>query len=701
MARALRHGEWYLISEQKFRRRAAVQETAQMFRGLPFLVLSDRITGQHMRLVPRAERIWRAMDGTKTVHQIWQEIATGQTQSEIFEWVMSLVSAGLLLSDHEMDPKHLTDRSLRKRNQILESKAAGPLAIKVSLFDPSPLIRAIAPLTRLIFTKLGAAAITVLILSALITAWINWPVLTGSIDRNLVSQSGLISLALAYPMLKILHELAHGLVVHKYGGEVRDFGVMFLVFFPVPYVDASESNAFADKRARMLVAAAGVLAELTVASLSLFLWLNMEPGIERAILFNFMVIGSISTILFNGNPLLKFDSYFVLADWLEIPNLAAKSGEYVQDLFLSKLLGLRREISPPQDEARILLVYGVLSLIYRWVVTLSIILIVWQLFFVFGLLLAVWSFVMSFVMPLQKMLKKANRMARAQNRLAVASWRSLVAILVVFGLFGIVKFPFSARGEGQVTITSAAKITSQSSGQVVEILQPTGSFLRQGQDLLRLSNPDQSARQTALEIALQDVTERLQSGGLGVIARQAALRELALIQADLDKVTALNKAMILTAPQSGRLEWRQGRDPLEGVFVFRGDELGAIVAAGQIEMVLAFPAAYAGLIQDQKVEILLPDGMTFAAPIARARVIDQGQQAPAMILASGGGTVPEMAGQAGLALNASLVVWLQSDLDLSAKLGMRVQGRIDLPPATLWDQAMFHLRRLFLRAKRV
>lgn len=699
MARALRHAEWYLISEQKFRRRAAVQETAQMFRGLPFLVLSDRITGQHMRLVPRAERIWRAMDGKKTVQQIWEDFATGPSQSEIFEWVMTLVSSGMLLSDHEMDPKHLTDRSLRKRNQMLDAKAAGPLAIKVSLFDPSPLIRAIAPFARPIFSKIGALVIAVLIVAALVTAWIEWPILSGSLDRNLVSQTGLIGLALAYPILKILHELAHGLLVHKYGGEVRDFGVMFLVFFPVPYVDASDSNAFADKRARMLVAAGGVLAELTVAALSLFIWLNMEPGIERAVLFNFMVIGSISTVLFNGNPLLKFDSYFVLADWLEIPNLAAKSGEYVQDLFLSKLLGLRREIYPPQDEARVLWIYGVTSLIYRWILTISITLIVSQLFFVFGLLLAVWSLFMSFVLPLKKMLQKASRMAKAQNRVAAAGWRSLVAILVVFGLFGIAKFPFSARGEGQVT--AAAQITSQSSGQMVELLQSNGSFVRQGQDLLRMINPDQTARQAALEIALQDVTERLQAGGLGVIARQAALRELALMQADLAKVTALNADMVLTAPQSGRVEWRHGRDPLQGTFVFRGDELGTIVAADQMEMVLAFPAAYAGLIRDQMVQILLPDGSSFAAPITRARVIDQGQQAPAVILTSGGGSVPEMADQPGLAQNASLVVWLRSDVDLSTKSGMRVQGRIDLPRATLWDQALFHFRRLFLRAKRV
>jgi putative peptide zinc metalloprotease protein len=701
MARALRHGEWHLISEQKFRRRAAVQETTQVFRGTAFLVLSDKITGQHMRLVARAERIWRAMDGRRTVHEIWQDIGTGPTQSEIFEWVMSLVSAGMLLSDHELDPKHLTDRGIRKRNQLLEAKAAGPLAIKVSLFDPSALINFVAPFTRPIFTPIGGIAIAVLILSALITAALNWPSLAGAVDRNFLSQSGLIGLALAYPLLKIVHEFAHGLLVHKFGGEVRDCGVMFLIFFPVPYVDASDSNAFPDKRARMLVAAGGVLAELTVASLSLFLWLNMEQGFERAILFNFMVIGSISTIFFNGNPLLKFDSYFVLADWLEIPNLAQRSSEFVQDRFLARVLGLRREVFPAQGEAPILATYGMASMAYRWVLTVTITLIVSRMFFVLGILLAIWSAIMSFGIPLKKMIKKGYQMSRSQNRIGPAFWRTLTALAVLFILLFVVRFPFSANGEGQVTVTAEAQIYIESSGEIVEVLQQNGAQIAKSDPLLRITNPDQSARRDMLEIAHAELTQRLQAGGLGVVARQAAQRELSLAAADLERLTRLESAAILTAPQAGTLQWRGGRDPMLGGFVFRGDELGVVVAPEHIEIVISFPAAYAGLLSDQPASVLLADGTTLTAPIARTRVIDQGQQAPAPILVSGGGTIPDMPDQRGLALTPSLVVWMRPQADFADKAGMRLQGRITLPSASLASQAMFHLRRLFLRVNRI
>ena len=106
-------------------------------------------------------------------------------------------------------------------------------------------------------------------------------------------------------------------------------GIMLLVFMPIPYVDASSSLAFEDKRKRMLIGAAGILIELFLAALALLVWLNVEPGAVRATAYNVMLIAGVSTVLFNGNPLLRFDAYYVLADFLEIPNLGQRSNRYL------------------------------------------------------------------------------------------------------------------------------------------------------------------------------------------------------------------------------------------------------------------------------------------------------------------------------------------------------------------------------------
>ena len=106
--------------------------------------------------------------------------------------------------------------------------------------------------------------------------------------------------------MKALHELGHSYAVKRWGGEVHEIGIMFLVFMPVPYVDASESAGFQSKWQRAFVGAAGILVEIFLASLALFIWLNAEEGLVRAFAFNVMLIGGVSTLFFNGNPLLRF-----------------------------------------------------------------------------------------------------------------------------------------------------------------------------------------------------------------------------------------------------------------------------------------------------------------------------------------------------------------------------------------------------------
>jgi putative peptide zinc metalloprotease protein len=96
-------------------------------------------------------------------------------------------------------------------------------------------------------------------------------------------------------------------------------GVMFLVFFPLPYVDASSAWAFRKKWQRAIVGMAGVMAELAAASIAAIVWTQTSTGTVHIIAYNVIFVASVSTLLFNGNPLLRFDAYYVLADLLEIP----------------------------------------------------------------------------------------------------------------------------------------------------------------------------------------------------------------------------------------------------------------------------------------------------------------------------------------------------------------------------------------------
>lgn len=702
---ALRHPDWHLLSEQRFRRRAAITTTQQTFRGQGYVVLSDRVTGTHLRLSERARQVWALLDGRRTLDEVWQTLmqrpAIAPSQGEIVEWVMQLVGSGLILSDHRLDPKYLSERSQKRRVGAVEQRLVSPLAVKIKLFDPSWIVNRTYPLVAPLFTRAGGVLVLAVLVTAIALAVLHMDALLTSADQALLSQSGLLGLALVYPVMKALHELAHCYALKRFGGQVREFGIMLLIFFPVPYVEASEATALPDKRARMLVAAAGIVAELLIASVALILWLQIEPGVERAILFNFVVIGSVSTLLFNGNPLLKFDAYFVLADLIEMPNLAQRSGEFLQDRFLSVILGLRREVWPPVRDARILATYGVLSVAYRLLLTLTIALLVSTWFFIIGILLAIWAVVMGVGWPLIKLYRKGVRMAKSQNRRRRVLLRLMLFGAAVGVLVTGVPLPFSAPGEGRIVPVPGAVIAAQTSGFVAPADAPDGARVGTGERLMRLANPDQTARLTTVQTNVAALEDALTRSGLTVAERQRVERQLDVARTALREAELRQDALVVRAPMDGRLSWQSGRTAPAGSFVFRGDRLGHVVAAGALEVIVAIPVAYSGRAgAATMLDVRLPDGTLLERRVDRARVIDVGQPVPPGLLSSAGGPIPEQPDNPGMALDSRWVLWASPEGDLSAWSGARVQARIDLGTASVFAQARFHVQRLFLRVNR-
>src|SRR5262249_45942838 len=157
-------------------------------------------------------------------------------------------------------------------------------------------------------------------------------------------------LGLCFPVIKFLHELGHGYATKAGGGEVHEMGVLLLVFMPVPYVDASAATGFRGKWRRGLVGAAGLLTGTFIASGFLVVWVLSEPGLLRAIAFNVMLIAGVSTLVFNGNPLLRFDGYYIFSDWIEVPNLAVRGNQYWRYL-TERYVFRMSHVEPPPSTA--------------------------------------------------------------------------------------------------------------------------------------------------------------------------------------------------------------------------------------------------------------------------------------------------------------------------------------------------------------
>ena len=225
--------------------------------------------------------------------------------------------------------------------------------------------------------------------------------LTENVSDRVLSPRNLFLLALLYPLIKLLHELGHALSTKVWGGEVHEMGVMLLVLMPIPYVDASAASAFRSRRRRVLVGAGGIVVELFLAALAMFAWLNMEPGILRAAAYNIMLIGGVSTVLFNGNPLLRYDGYYILADLIEIPNLGQRSTRYLGYLLQRYLLGIATVESPvtAPGEKGWFLAYGPVAFCYRIAVLVGLVLLVSSRFFIVGILIGIWGAISLLLVP--------------------------------------------------------------------------------------------------------------------------------------------------------------------------------------------------------------------------------------------------------------------------------------------------------------
>ena len=282
-----------------------------------------------------------------------------------------------------------------------------PLSLRFPLFKPEKFLAQTAYLVRPLFTAPGAFLWLAVVGAALVLAGLHWQELTENVTDRVLSGQNLVLLWLVYPLIKALHELGHGYAIKVLGGQVPEMGIMLLVFMPVPYVDASSSSAFREKWRRLLVGAAGMLVEIFVASLALFCWLVLSPGFLRSICFNVIFIASISTILFNGNPLLRYDGYYILSDLLGIINLAQRGTSYLGYLFKRYAFGLH-EAEPPYTgpgERFWFVFYTIASAIYRIFLYFGIFLFISGKFFLVGILLGLWSIVGLVLVPAFKKIR--------------------------------------------------------------------------------------------------------------------------------------------------------------------------------------------------------------------------------------------------------------------------------------------------------
>lgn len=701
---------WYRVANLKPKLRSHARMHRHEYRGEVWYLLRDPASGRVNRFTPAARLVIALMDGSRTVGRLW-EIANHRlgeeapTQDEVIQLLGQLHAADLLQSNVTPDVEELFARGEREERARYRRSFGNPMAIRIPLWDPDAFLNRFRGLIGLIWSGWGAALWLAVVLPAAILILPHWPELSNNFADRLLATDNLVVLYLLFPILKAFHELGHATATKARGGEVHDLGVILLVLLPVPYVEASASTTFRSKYQRAMVGAAGVTVELFIAALAFQLWLLVEPGIVRAILYNVMVIAGVSTLIFNGNPLLRYDAYYILADLIEIPNLGARSLRYWSYLLERYLLGAQ-DLDPPyasRGEKAWFIVYGAASSVYRVFVTILIALFIAGRFFFVGVLLAIWAVGAMAIFPIVRGVRhlSSSPRLRGNRSRAVAVTTGLIAAIAGFIFF--IPIPYHAYAEGVIWLQEDALVRVGADGFLSQILVEPGTSVVKGQSILRFVNPQAIATLKAAEARVQeweadynDELVRDRTKAMVTLARLAQERgELAVARERVGDLT-------LRAQTSGVFMVPDAND-LDGRYYHKGDLLAYVIGESPVVVRVVVPQDAIDMVRGatDEVRALLIDQPDVPVRGRIIRAVPSGNEmlpSRALSVEGGGDIATDPRDTKGpKALQRMFQFDIALDMPRSAKyFGQRVLVRFELRDEPLSVQIYHGLRLLFL-----
>ncbi len=535
-------------------------------------IVKDPVSLKYHRLREAEKIVLDMLDGKTTLREIKETLQDRYPTkiariTDLQQLLSSLFRAGMLLSNSPGQAEQLLKRHRENQRREWTQRLSNILSIRFPGVDPERLLDWLHPNFGWIFDRTGIIIWLIFAISAGSLLLANFAEFHSRLPGfyEFFSVSNFFWLALVMAVTKICHELGHGLSCKHFGGECHEIGLMLLVFTPAMYCDTSDSWLLPNKWHRAFIGAAGMYVEVFLASVATFVWWNTQPGLLNYMCLNVIFVSSVSTIIFNANPLLRYDGYYILSDILEIPNLAQKSRLAMLNILRVTCLGLEPVSSRqlPQRNQILFACYSVASFCYRWFVLIMIVWFVSRIFEPYGLqiigkLVIAMSAVGLIVMPLWQLWKFMSVPGRMQE---VKMPRLMTTCLVVAMLIGFVVFvPLPRHVMTSVVIRpdEAERVYVSVPGKLAELYVRPGSEVAAGQPLAQLVNYDADLRIAALrgeraqqETRLTSLRIRQATDPQASLRIPAAAAMLADIEEQLTQLREDQARLRLTAKISG------------------------------------------------------------------------------------------------------------------------------------------------------
>ncbi len=505
--------------------RADLRFVPQTWQGREYFVARDPVSLRFYRFEAEEYAILRMLDGRRSADQVRREFAAcfapqKITPGELFQFIGSLYRSCLLISDAPGQSLRLLNREVRNRRRVRRAALSGILAIRLRGFDPDGLLTWLNRRVGWIFSGPAVAACVTMMIASLALLIVNFESFQARLPSLDLFFSGgnWILLGIVLATTKVLHELGHGLACKRMGSHCHGMGVMFLVLMPCLYCDVSDSWMLKSKWKRAAIAAAGMYVEFVLASLCVFLWWFSEPGFFNTVALNIVVVCSVSTLLFNANPLMRYDGYYILSDLIEVPNLRQKSSRVLARAATRWGLGIESAPDPfmPVRHRWLFACYSLAAVAWRWIITLSIFWFLYRLLEPYGLrlvgqaiaVLALYGLVGTPLVQLFRFLKTPGRISTMKPSRAAITAGLVIAVLA--GILAI-PVPHEIRCGFVTQPRDASPVYVEAAGALRRILVEPGDRVVVGQPLVQLASPDLEARTVSLEgeLAIADVRHRI------------------------------------------------------------------------------------------------------------------------------------------------------------------------------------------------
>ena len=701
---------WYRVARLRPKLRDHARIRRHRYRGRIWYVLDDRLSSRVHRLSPSAYIFVALMDGRRTVDDLWSNVVrqngeSAPTQDEIVHLLAQLHASDLLQSDISPDSLEVFDRFVTQKRTRLKQMLLNPMSLRLPIFDPDPFLERTLPLVRPLLGWFGGLLWFAVVIPALVLAAGRWSELSENVTDRLLATENLLLLSLVFPVVKLLHELGHGYATKVFGGAVHEFGIMLIMGMPTPYVDASSSSGFRNKSRRALVGAAGMIVEVFVAALALHVWRIAEPGAVRTLCFNVITVAGVSTLIFNGNPLMRYDGYYILIDVLEIPNLASRSAQLwraMVDKYAFRVADARIPAGAP-GELKWLVSYAPAAFMYRMSIQFGIALFLAGRFFFIGVFLASWTVVTGVLIPVFNSLKyvATSRTLQKHRARAVGLTAGLAAAAVI--MLAIFPFPLHTVSEGVVWLPDDAILRAGTDGFVRRLLVPPDTIVRAGDALIETQEPQLEANVETLTWRVEELQSALDAARFrDRPGAEVAAIDLASAKSELARQDERARHLVARSEADGTFVLAKSED-MPGRFFRQGEVLGYVTPASSNIVRVVVPQDDIELVRNslRGVSVKLSGRVweTNSARLVREVPAASSQLPSKALSTAGGGSFAVDPGDR--ESRKTLQRYFQFDIELPPEaaaiaFGSRVYVRFEHESEPLGFQLFRRLRQLFL-----